>query len=235
MQPEASLSSYGLPFSSKREGPPMTLQIGMLGCDGIVVVGDTWQYVEPEDQRSWYGYNASKFRVATNNRLAVACAHDMDASFAVAEEVFQRLSEPGESRRTTILDIGARVAEGRDSECLIVFADPYPSIYRFCHAKTGEQKCEEIYGCMAIGDHGNPACYWAMRFYNGGLSCQQLSRLGSLVVVSAGELNKGSIGGLEGFICDTGGIRLWSREESNLLENEMKNLENGFRGTILAS
>jgi hypothetical protein len=212
----------------------MTLQIGMLATDGIVVVGDTWQYVEPKDV-PWYGYHSSKIKIAENNRIAVACAHDMDASFAIAKAIFQRLSEPKEARSDAILEIGGRLASGTDSECLIAFCDPWPSLYRFVHAKGGEQKCEEILSGMAIGDHGNPACFWITRFHRGGLSCQQLERLAALAVVSAGELSNGSIGGLEAFVCRKSGIRLWSRAESESMQAEMKDLENQFVAAILGS
>jgi hypothetical protein len=211
----------------------MTLQIGMMGSDGIVVVGDTWQYVEPKD-RPWHGYDASKIRLSSDRRIAVFCAHDMDASFAVAEEILQKLSgDPDPNRRTGILNIGDQLAEGSDSECLIVFADPNPTLYRLSHPKSVRGKCEEIYGCVPIGDQWNTAFHLAMRFYRPGLSCQQLSRLGSLMVVSAGHISSGSIRGLEGITCDKEGIRLWEREECRLLETAMTNFENEIGDSIL--
>ena len=210
----------------------MTLQIGMLGRDGIVVVGDTWQYVEPGG-RPWYGYHSSKIRVSADRRVAVAGAHDMDASFAIADEVISQLSVPCDDRRVEILNIGNRLAENKDSQCLVAFSDPCPSLYRFSHARSGQSTCEEVIGCIPIGDQWNVAYYWPMRHHNNGLSSQQLSRLGALVVISAGHISSGTIGGLEGFTCNTNGIRLWSRPESDSLEAEIRNLEHGFRGTIL--
>ncbi len=210
----------------------MTLQIGILATDGIVVVGDTWQYVEPEDV-PWYGYNSSKIRVSENGRIAAACAHDMDASFAIVEEIFERLSEPRADRRCAIEEIGGRLASGTNSECLIAFSDPWPSLYRFVHAKDGKRKCEEILSGIAIGDHGNPAFFWVMRFRRGPLSCHQIERLAALAVVSAGEISNGSIGGLEGFVCSKYGVGLWSRAKSESMQAEMKSLEDQFRVNIL--
>lgn len=210
----------------------MTLQIGMLGRDGIVVVGDTWQYVDPGD-RPWYGYHSSKFRISADRRIAVAGAHDMDASFAVADEVIRQLSGPCDDRRAEILNVGNRIAEGKNSQCLLAFSDPCPTLYRFSHRVAGQSSCEEVIGCIPIGDQWSTAYYWAMRHYDHGRSCQQLARLGALVVISAGHISSGSIGGLEGFTCGTTGIRLWTRHESESLKAEIDNLEKGFRESVL--
>jgi hypothetical protein len=201
----------------------MTLQIGMVGNDGVVVVGDTWQHVEPAG-KSWFGYHASKLRVSDSGRIAVACARDMDTSTLIAEEIFQKLGDVSRNRRSEIFEIGTRLASGRDSECLVAFADPQPSLYLFLCDKSGNRRCEEVYSCFPTGDAGNSAMFWPMQFYNGALSVGQLTRLGALAVVSAAKLNSGSIGGLEVLTCDTDGIRCWSRQESETLESDMQKL-----------
>jgi hypothetical protein len=200
----------------------------MLGCDGIVVVGDTWQYVEPGG-RPWYGYHSSKFRVSEDKRIAVAGAVDMDASFAVADGIIQARPQG----RSEILAIGNQFAANKDSHCLIALCDPWPCLYRFIHAKDGRSSCDEVIGCIPIGDQWNVAYYWAMRHHSNSLSCQQLARLGALVVVSGGHISSGTIGGLEGFTCTTAGIRVWNRTESDTLKSDIENLENGFKASIL--
>jgi hypothetical protein len=201
----------------------MTLQVGMVGIDGVVIVGDTWRYVEPQ-HKSWSGYHASKLRVGDSSRIAVACARDMDTSTRIAEEIFLRLAGDSSDRSREILDIGTRVASGHDSECLIAFADPVPSLYLFLCDKNGNRRCEEVYSCFSIGDAGNSAIFWAMHFYSRTLSVRQLTRLAALVVVSAGKLNSGSIGGLEIMTCDQAGIQCWPRPENETLESDTQNL-----------
>ena len=206
----------------------MTLQIGMLGSDGIVVVGDTWQYVEPGG-RPWHGYHSSKIRVSEDRRIAVAGAVDMEASFAVADGIIRERPHG----RAAILALGDRFAENKDSHCLVAFCDPWPQLYRFIHTRDGRSNCEEVLGCIPIGDQWNVAYYWAMRHHNNSLTCQQLVRLGALVVISGGHVSSGTIGGLEGFTCTTTGIRVWDRAESEALKSDIENLENGFKTSIL--
>jgi hypothetical protein len=121
----------------------MTLQVGMVGVDGVVIVGDTWLYVEPQ-HKSWYGYHATKLRVSDSGRIAVACARDLDTSTGMAETIFRKLTGDSTARSREILDIGTRAASGRDSECLIAFADPEPSLYSFLCDKNGNRRCEEV-------------------------------------------------------------------------------------------
>jgi 20S proteasome alpha/beta subunit len=83
---------------------------------------------------------------------------------------------------------------------------------------------KRFYSCFSIGDAGNSAIFWAMRFYSRTLSVRQLTRLAALVVVSAGKLNNGSIGGLEVMTCDQAGIHRWPRRENETLESDTQNL-----------
>lgn len=205
----------------------MTLQVGMVSCEGIVIVGDTWQYIDPSrDQKIWSGYHSSKIKVSASGRIAVTCARTMDVVSQIANEIFVHFdgqAEP-ELRLLKIEQIGTRVARGFDAECLIVFSDPEPTMYSFVHSSKGEHRCMEIYSAYATGDAGNPAYYWVMRYYQAGKTIAQLTRLGALVNVSAEKLNSGSIGGLEVLSCDSKGIKIWSREESELLREDAQQL-----------
>jgi hypothetical protein len=216
----------------------VTLQVGMVSNSGIVIVGDTWQYVEPSrDQKIWTGYHASKIRVSTSGRIAVACARTMDVAMRIADEIFAQCDgqTEGTSRHTKVEEIGTRLAKGLDAECLIVFSEPQPVIYSFVHSRNDEYRCMEIYSAFATGDVGNPAYYWVMRYYKAGLTIAQLALLGALVNVSAEKLNSGSIGGLEVLTCDSDGIRVWSREESESLRAEGQRLTDQIEGLIFGT
>ena len=134
----------------------------------------------------------------------------MDTSTHIADEIF-RDSQATREIEEAILHIRIQAANGHDSECLIAFADPEPSLYLFLCDKNGNRRCEEVYSCFSIGDAGNSAIFWAMHFYNRTLSVCQLTRLAALVVVSAGKLNSGSIGGLEVMTSDQRGDSLLAK------------------------
>ena len=156
----------------------------------------------------------------------------MPTSFAIADEIINL--RPSSNRRVEIKDIRDRLAKRKDSQCLVVFADPYPVLYRYSHPKNGKSVCEEILTGVPIGDEWNPASYWLMRFHHNGLSCAQLARLGATIVVGASHLSSGSIRGLEGLTCSMiDGIRPWTVHESAQLEDEIKNLEEGLGRSIL--
>lgn len=213
----------------------MTLQVGMVSNSGIVIVGDTWQYIDPaRDQKVWTGYHASKTKVSVSGRVAVACARTMDIAFRIADEIFAQCDGQTDriSRHAKLEEIGTRIAKGLDAECLIVFSEPRPVMYSFVHSRNDEYRCMEIYSAFATGDVGNPAYYWVMRYYKANLTIAQLARLGALVNVSAEKLNSGSVGGLEVLTCDSEGIRVWSREESESLRAEGQRLTDQIEGLI---
>jgi hypothetical protein len=216
----------------------VTLQVGMISNSGIVIVGDTWQYIDPSrDQKIWTGYHASKIRISASGRIAVACARTMDVALRIADEIFAQCDEQvgGAARHAKIEEIGTRIAKGVDAECLIVFSGPHPVMYSFVHSRNDEFRCMEIYSAFATGDVGNPAYYWVMRYYKAGLTMAQLALLGALVNVSAENLNSGMVGGLEVLTCDSEGIQVWLRQESESLRAEAQRVTDQIDGVIFGT
>jgi len=205
---------------------PVTMQVGMIGANGIVLAGDTRHYVE-HPGRCWHSYNSSKIKLDSTKRMAIACARSMDISFRIAEQIFAALpSVAVELRADKIEEIGESLANGADVDCVVAFADPSPSLFFFQCAKSGEARCEPVDKCAA-GDVGNPAYFWAERYYRESLPVNQLVRLASHIVVAAGNMNNGSIRGLEIVTLEAAGFRKWSVEENRALESEI--MEEGRR------
>jgi hypothetical protein len=209
----------------KEKGPPMTFQIGMVGSDGIVIVGDTWQYVEPKD-RSWYGFQASKMRLSESAQIGVAAARDMTTSLRVADQIIATLDPSSEysNRREKILNVVSTIGEGHDSEFLIALSQPEPSLYWAACNKDGQSNSLEVFDRLAIGDVHNLAFFWATSYYRSTLNISQLARLGALAVISASRLNSGSVGGLEVMECKKEGCRMWPRSETSVLFSEISSL-----------
>lgn len=202
---------------SESEELPMTMQVGMVGTDGLVLAGDTRQYVE-RSGRTWSSYNSSKIRLDATGRMAIACARNMEVSLRIAEKIFAELPVVNvEDRAVRIQNIGMGIAAGFDAECIVAFADPVPSLYAFLCDKIGNGRCDEL-DRILTGDAGNPACFWAERYYTRFLGVSQLTRLAAQIVVAAGTMNSGSIQGLEVVTLEAAGFRRWSKEENYALE-----------------
>jgi hypothetical protein len=187
----------------------MTLQVGMICNGGIVIVGDTWQYIDAKPPNLRSGYHASKMRWSPSGQIAVACAHNMDIATAIAEEIFLQFDRDTSHIpvRQGLLDIGRTAAKGQDAECLILFSRPRPAMYVLLRSKAEEIRCEEILSAWATGDSSNPAYFWAMRYYDRRMSITELVRLGAMINVSASKFNSGIIDGIEIVILDENGLR----------------------------
>ncbi len=55
--------------------------------------------------------------------------------------------------------------------------------------KSGPTTCELMYGCYPLGDAGNPAYYWTMRYYGAGKTVDQLVRIGALTRIEAARID----------------------------------------------
>src|SRR6266700_1802091 len=80
------------PASLGEDDPPMTMQVGMVGTDGIVIAGDTkWSNEPMLVNRNWaggrYGFNSTKMKFSTEHGIAIACARDMTVSCWMAHQI----------------------------------------------------------------------------------------------------------------------------------------------------
>ena len=211
--------------------PQVTLQIGMVGSDGFVIVGDMWKHV-PSSKRQWFGYVGTKLMISPSGKSLAAVARDVDVASDVATEIFAQLESSSEGRIDRIKEISSRVAQGHDIECFVIFTQPQPEMYFIQKDKSGPTTCELMYGCYPLGDAGNPAYYWTMRYYGAGKTVDQLVRIGALVVIEAARFNNAMIQGLEVATIDGQGLRIWDRKESDALKSEIDVLESRISALV---
>jgi hypothetical protein len=222
MQQEEILSVPRSPIRNAEEELPMTVQVAMVGTDGIVLAGDTRHSIKPrfEGAAARYGYGSTKIRIDDEGKIAVCCAMDMVAAKRFADRILSELINEGPTtnRERRIKEIGIEVADGlcggRDIECLIAFADSLTTFYRFRFMGADrEASVDQIFDAAPAGDTVNSAIFWRMRYYTR-LPISQLIVLASHLVVSAGELNTAMIDGLEIVLCDSNGFRRLSQDEN---------------------
>jgi hypothetical protein len=72
----------------------MTLQIGMLGQDGVILAGDSRINAKPIPgaDAPWMSYEGQKIHISKSGRVAVSCAHDLQSGCHVAEAIFAKMT-----------------------------------------------------------------------------------------------------------------------------------------------
>jgi hypothetical protein len=203
----------------------MTMQVGMLGTDGVLLGGDTRLVRKPLSgiEGPWKGYDGPKIRISDSRRVAVSCAHDMQTANDVADAIFSKMTRGDElGTERQIKEIAIAAAQGRDIECLIAFSDPLPCLYLFQYVNAGlDIECQRIITCVPSGDTRNPAVFWGMRYYKM-LPLDQLKNLAACLVVAAGALNNGLIGGFEIVFCTKDGCHRLSDDSAHDLKSSAK-------------
>jgi len=205
----------------------MTLQVGMLGTDGVILAGDTRINRKPLSgfHAPWKSYDGPKIRISDCGRVAISCAREMQTANDVADLIFTNMTRGDHaSCEREIKQFGTRAAQGRDVECIVAFADPLPCLYLYEHVKVGEtvhNECQRIIGCVPAGDTQNPAVFWGMSYYKL-LPISQLKHLAACMVVAGGELNSSIVGGFEIVFCTKDGCSRLSAEPARELQSLAK-------------
>jgi len=204
---------------------PMTMQVAMVGTDGIVLAGDMRHSLSPRFERAAAtdaarrGYGATKIRIDEAGKIAICCAMDMMAARIFVDRVFLELPSIAlKDRAKHIEEIGREVGEGlagnREIESLIVFADCLSTFYRFRLMSNPREVCvDEVVDASAAGDVVNSAIFWRMHYYRR-IPIANLIVLASHMIVVAGLRNSAMIEGLEIVLCDSEGFRRLSIEEN---------------------
>jgi hypothetical protein len=202
----------------------MTVQLGMVGSDGVLLAGDTRISRGPAKGifASRVSYDGPKIRISNDGRISVTCAHNLQVANNVADSIFANMTQGGHPTcEQDIRDCCTSAAAGSNVECVIAFAAPYPSLYLFQQytdfdASTHIQS-QRITGCVPIGDMQNPAVFWGMSYYKR-LPIDRLAHLAACMVVAASALNSSIIGGFELVLCDKDGCRRLSDQSVRELE-----------------
>jgi len=204
----------------------MTMQVGMVGSDGIILASDTkWMNTGDARQTS----SSSKIRFNDNRTVAISCARNMENAVRIAEEVISRLKtdQDWEYPILAIEEIAKGVLDPRgdpernDAQCLIVSLRP--TLQLFClevavvNRQAGSPLCRKILDKAVIGDRVNAAIFWSERYYER-KPIRNLMPLAAHLIVSASKLNPVAISGLEVILCEQAGMhRLADKSISELV------------------
>jgi hypothetical protein len=195
----------------------MTMQIVMVGFDGIVLASDKRCVNNEKNVR--HTSDASKIKIHAEKGVAIACARSMEVSSRVADDILMKFSDlDWELVELKSIPIAQKALdevkyERRDFQCLIVKAYPARTAFHLSSGVFANQNfptCVRISNCQIAGDHLNSAVFWPERYYwrSSLRETRQLVPLAAHTICSAKKLNESHIDGLEVVVCDAKGIRL---------------------------
>ena len=224
----------------------MTIQIGMVATDGVLIAGDTqWTATPRLVDQYWaagrYGYNSSKIRINQERAMAISCARDMGTACAIADRIMVELKDKEfASPVAAIEDIAKRVvssgSEKRDAHCLIALGGTNPQLFLFQFVMDNDQwtpLCQKMESIAIAGDNQNAAIFWAERYYKK-QPIEQLIPLAAHLVVCAHQLNTATISGLEVVLCDASGCHRLSEESIRDLQTKTEEWDRSIGDIFLS-
>jgi hypothetical protein len=229
----------------------MTMQVGMVGTDGVLIASDTRWTNTPilRINQPWLGarggYNANKIIISHERGMAISSARAMETAGTVAHKIISGLKDedfeypiiPIERIGETVLASTVR-QERNDAQCLVALVRPSPQLllFQFGHINNEyDSICQQMKSYAIAGDNLNAAIFWAERYYprEPKLPIQQLIPLAAHLVVCAERLNSATISGLEIVLCDLSGIHRLSDSSIEQLESRARENDVSIGRTLL--
>jgi len=202
----------------------MTMQVGLVAEDGVLLASDT-KWVE-EDYGLTRAYHASKIKISADGAVAIAHARKMIPSGEIADRIIRELTDddwklqPVASIQRITQDVIGKTNPRQDAHCLIVRTRPALCLFslktREMPGETGWYPvCQRMEMYEVSGHDTNLARYWLERHYYRH-AMQKLALLAATTITAAAKFNSAMIGGLEMVACDSTGCRRlspeWTRE-----------------------
>jgi 20S proteasome alpha/beta subunit len=234
-------SDRDVKFSSlEDEEFPMTLQVGFVGTDGIVLASDT-KYGETRDGAGIRRTkNRTKILMDTDRRIVVSSARNMNVSEKVARTLIDEINaEEWSSPEWRIKTIAEKAMQSmpiyaRDVNCLVV--SPSRRVFELFTRRqdngADEAECEAAMDKAVAGDTFHPALFWMERYYQPRQRLRVLVPLAAHVINVANKISPDKIEGLEIVVCDDSGIRRLSPDYIRGLQSMSDGLDEHCRSTL---
>lgn len=216
---------------------PMTMQVGMVGADGIVLASDKrWGFTGSVAKRLWVGANLScestKLRVSERRGIAIACAADMVSSTKLALAILEKLDDRDVGNPSASIESIARetirtIYDANPPQLLLMTKEPR-RLYtlRYLLDEDGKRipQCLSVDNVGITGHCTNAALFYAERYMKDlvGMPVERLIPLAAHIIVSAGILNPAGVAGLEIMYCKNGNFVRLSDEQNR--EWELRSL-----------
>lgn len=255
---KVSISRYPPSFlyESTENDDSMTLQIGMVGRNGVLIAGDTRLTHRPilRGNRFWaagtHGTNTTKMVVDYVRGIAASAARDMDFAMPMAQKILADLPDDQFSNPIPWIEKLASETAGRvegrelDVHCLIVLQKPIPTLYQFQFGSVDgkwEPYCQKMEHLAVVGDNINAGIFWPEAYFNSSqylrkdpsASVESLIPLAAHTIQVAHRLNPTLISGLEIVFCNEAGFHRLSRDTIGVLWTASEKWDREFGDAIL--
>jgi hypothetical protein len=212
-----AIASQEFSVLAESEEIPMTMQVGMVGTDGILLASDKlWTQNPILSSRRWAvgrrSFIKSKIKINNESRIAVSCAIEMDLSCDFADKVLARLQvQDFTDPIPKILEIASEIpsTERGTAQCLIALVRPSPRLFWFQSARIDGDRipiCERLEPIAIAGDNLNPSIFWAEKYCRIPRSIDALIPIAAHLIIGARQFNNAVIDGLEIVRCRESGI-----------------------------
>ena len=228
------------PFVSSEE-LPMTMQVGMVGKNGIVLASDLKWNGDAGGQRE--SHYASKIKLCEERGIAVACS-ESEVSLNIASAIIDGFKQDDHLSPIPAIERIAKDAMRRfdepvfirsgnirpQSHCLVVLKGKPGKLFSLKVGPEG-QNCSEELQKRRAGDPGNPAMFFVESYYTS-RPVEQLVFLAAHVVLMAAHFNSGGIGSIKILVCDKSGFRMLPPDEIERLKSNSNALDGMLRASL---
>ena len=216
---------------------PMTMQVAMVGSDGIVLASDTYCQETPQlDVGQMYfggrhGTNHTKIKIDHSLGMAISYGWDAKSAEKIGDLIVEHWrNEDRKNPEDALERICDKVPQPdrRRAQCLVVFTRPSPQMFFIQTTSNEDNKwepwCRSSTSILIAGDTTNSTIFWAERYYRKfaplHLSGERLIPLAAHMIGQAKTLNTAGIDGLEIVICSSSGIKQLSKDSCELLKRQ---------------
>ncbi|MGA8267232.1 MAG: hypothetical protein WB787_05695 [Candidatus Acidiferrales bacterium] len=219
----------------------MTLQVALVGTDGIVLASD----LKINSREANFNSSCLRSKILVNHerKIAACWSHDKDVSMELAERVISGMTDsdfeyphhPVNVLAKQILDAarGPYDTQHEIEIAVVTLADP-PRAYEINAKGDGNYICERCPDQIVFGHRANPARFFLERYYQR-LPIAKLLALAAHVVVNAGRINPRGIEGLEIVLCTKEGFHRLSEQETDALTRWSDELDSKIMQQLFAS
>jgi hypothetical protein len=214
---------------------PMTIQFGLVGTDGIALVGDRRIYDDSGTTRTTF--NGSKFRVNERQTIATAWARK-GTGILVARAICKEMTDDCSAPEFALEEIATRVWDGlgldqkSESHLLVVVSKPTMKLFNI-RMTNGGCVVNKVHDRATGGDELNPAVYFVERHYRE-RPVRELATIAAHAVLLAAKFNSAAINGLEILLCQADGLHQLSMDAASDIEAEIDQFDVELEDLILS-